>query len=53
MVAETATRQVPVCVAEQVPVTMNRVIPRTVSRTVALQQCTMVPVAVPSCMTCL
>jgi hypothetical protein len=39
-------------VAEQVPVTMNRVVPRTVARTVAVQECTMVPVVVPACMTC-
>jgi hypothetical protein len=52
MVAETMERQVPVTVAEQVPVTVTRAVPRTIARTIAVQQCTMVPVVVPSCMTC-
>jgi hypothetical protein len=52
MVAETASRQVPVCVPEQVPVTVNRVVAKVVPRTVAVQQCTMVPVVVPTCLTC-
>ena len=52
MVAETATRQVPVTVADQIPVTLNRCVAQVVPRTVAVQQCTMVPVAVPACMTC-
>ena len=51
MVAETASRQVPVCMAEQVPVTVNRVVARQVARTVAVQQCTMVPVVTPTCLT--
>ena len=33
MVAETASRQVPVCVPEQVPVTVNRCVARLVPRT--------------------
>jgi hypothetical protein len=52
MVAETASRQVPVTVAEQVPVTVNRSVARIIPRTVAVQQCTMVPVAVPTCLSC-
>jgi hypothetical protein len=52
MVAETAARQVPVCVPEQVPVTVNRCVARVVPRTIAVQQCTLVPVAVPTCMGC-
>jgi hypothetical protein len=52
MVAETASRQVAVCVAEQVPVTMNRVVARYVPRTIAVQQVTNVPVLIPTCLTC-
>jgi hypothetical protein len=52
MVAETQQRQVPVCVPEQVPVTYNRCVAKVVARQVAVQTCTMVPVAVPACATC-
>jgi hypothetical protein len=52
MVAETASRQVPICIPEQVPVTVNRCVARCVPRQVAMQQCTMVPVAAPACLTC-
>jgi hypothetical protein len=52
MVAETASRQVAVCVPEQVPVTVNRVVARQVARTVAVQRCTMVPVITPTCLAC-
>jgi hypothetical protein len=33
-------------------VTVNRVVARQVARTVAVQQCTMVPVVTPTCLTC-
>ena len=52
LIAETATRQVPVSIPEQVPVTYNRCVARQVARQVAVQTCTMVPVAVPRCLTC-
>ena len=32
--------------------TVNRVVARQVARTVAVQQCTMVPVVTPTCLTC-
>ena len=51
MVAETASRQVPVAVPEQVPVTYNPCRPDG-RPPVAVQTCTMVPVAVPQCLTC-
>jgi hypothetical protein len=41
-----------VCVAEQVPVTVNRCVTRVVPRQIAVQQCTMVPVVVPTCQAC-
>jgi len=41
-----------VMIPEQVPVTVNRCVARVVPRQVAVQQCTMVPVAVPACLTC-
>jgi hypothetical protein len=52
MVAETASRQVPVSVPEEVPVTINRSVARVVPRTIVVQQTTLVPVAVPTCLTC-
>ena len=53
MVAETATRQVPVCEAVQVPVTLTTAAsPASSPGRSSVQQCTMVPVAVPACLTC-
>jgi hypothetical protein len=43
---------VPICVPEQVPVTVNQCVARLVAKQVPVQQCTMVPVAVPACLTC-
>ena len=39
-------------VGKQVPVTYNRCVARVVARQVPVQVCTMVPVAVPQCLTC-
>ena len=41
-----------IVIAEQVPVTINRSVARVIPRQVAVQQCTLVPIAVPTCLSC-